>query len=102
MYLGYDKLSIQSFRNKIIAKLRDNEVIISSSSSGYKIPSTEKELYDFVNHGKSIIMPMLHRSKICNDVIRMGTEGGIRLFERAEYQQIAKMFNEDDNGKTEN
>lgn len=50
MYLGYDKLSIQSFRNKIIAKLRDNEVIISSSSSGYKIPSTEKELYDFVNH----------------------------------------------------
>ena len=67
MYLGYDKLSIQSFRNKIIAKLRDNEVIISSSSSGYKIPSTEKELYDFVNHGKSTIMPMLHRLKICND-----------------------------------
>lgn len=102
MYLGYDKLSIQSFRNKIIAKLRDNEVIISSSSSGYKIPSTEKELYDFVNHGKSIIMPMLHRLKICNDVIRMGTEGHIRLFERAEYQQLAKMFDEDNNEKTEN
>lgn len=31
---GYDKLSLQTFRNKIIAKLRDNEVIISSSSSG--------------------------------------------------------------------
>lgn len=96
LYLGYDKLSIQSFRNKIIAKLRDNEVIISSSSSGYKIPSTEKELYDFVNHGKSIIMPMLHRLKICNDVIRMGTEGEIRLFERAEYQQLAKMIDEND------
>lgn len=96
MYLGYDKLSIQSFRNKIIAKLRDNEVIISSSSSGYKIPSTEKELYDFVNHGKSIIMSMLHRLKICNDVIRMGTEGQIRLFERAEYQQLAKMIDEND------
>ncbi len=96
MYLGYDKLSIQSFRNKIIAKLRDNEVIISSSSSGYKIPSTEKELYDFVNHGKSIIMPLLHRLKICNDVIRMGTEGQIRLFERAEYQQLAKIIDEND------
>ncbi len=102
MYLGYDKLSIQSFRNKIIAKLRDNEVIISSSSSGYKIPSTEKELYDFVNHGKSIIMPMLHRLKICNDVIRMGTEGHIRLFERAEYQQLAKMVEEDNNEKIGN
>ena len=47
-------------------------------------------------------MPMLHRLKICNDVIRMGTEGQIKLFERAEYQQLAKMFTDDDNGKTEN
>lgn len=39
---------------------------------------------------------MLHRLKICNDVIRMGTEGQIRLFERAEYQQLAKMIDEND------
>lgn len=92
VYLGYDKLSLQTFRNKIIAKLRDNEVIISSSTGGYKIPSTEKELYDFVNHGKSIIMPMMSRLKTCNDVIRMGTDGRINLFEKAEYQSLAKMF----------
>ena len=92
VYLGYDRLSLQTFRNKIIAKLRDNEVIISSSSGGYKIPSTEKELYDFVNHGKSIIMPMLARLKTCNDVIRMGTNGEINLFEKAEYHSLAKMF----------
>lgn len=92
IYLGYDKLSLQSFRNKIIAKLRDKEVIISSSIGGYKIPSTEKELYDFVNHGKSIIMPMLSRLKTCNDVIKMGTSGSINLFERAEYHSLAKML----------
>ena len=92
VYLGYDKMSLQTFRNKIIAKLRDNEVIISSSTGGYKIPSTEKELYDFVNHGKSIIMPMLSRLKTCNDVIRMGTDGKINLFERAEYHSLSKMF----------
>lgn len=92
VYLGYNKMSLQTFRNKIIAKLRDNEVIISSSTSGYKIPSTEKELYDFINHGKSIIMPMLSRLKTCNDIIRMGTDGAINLFERAEYHSLAKMF----------
>ncbi len=92
IYLGYEKLSLQAFRNKIIAKLRDKEVIISSSTSGYKIPSTEKELYDFVNHGKSIIMPMLSRLKTCNDVIKMGTNGSIDLFDRAEYHSLAKMF----------
>ena len=92
VYLGYDKMSLQTFRNKIIAKLRDKEVIISSSTGGYKIPSTEKELYDFVNHGKSIIMPMISRLKTCNDVIRMGTDGKINLFEKAEYHSLSKMF----------
>lgn len=92
--LGYDKISIQTFRTKIIAKLRDNDVIISSSSSGYKIPSSEEELEDFINHGKTIIFPMLRRLKKCNDIIKLGTEGKIDLFERAEYQVLANMFKE--------
>lgn len=92
--LGYDKISVQTFRTKIIAKLRDNDVIISSSSSGYKIPSSEEELEDFINHGKTIIFPMLRRLKKCNDIIKLGTEGKIDLFERAEYQVLANMFKE--------
>ena len=52
----------------------------------------EKELYDFVNHGKGIIMPMLSRLKTCNDVIKMGTNGKINLFEKAEYHNLSKMF----------
>ena len=95
-YLGYDKLSIQAFRTRIIAKLRDNEVIISSSPYGYKIPSSEEELEDFVNHGKTIILPMLSRLKKCNDIIRLGTSGNINLFERAEYQALANMIKNDD------
>ena len=91
-YLGYEKMSLQTFRNKIIAKLRDNEVIISSSKEGYKIPTTEEELDDFINHGKTIIMPMLSRLKKCNDVIRMGTNGEIKLFEKAEFSELASMI----------
>ena len=90
--LGYEKLNNQAFRNKIIASLRDAGVIISSSSHGYKIPSTESELYDFVNHGKSIILPMLSRLKLCNDAIRLGTDGAINLFERAEYHELARLI----------
>lgn len=92
-YLGFDKFSIQAFRTRIIAKLRDNEVIISSSPYGYKIPSSEEELEDFVNHGKTIILPMLSRLKKCNDIIRLGTSGSINLFQRAEYQALANMIN---------
>lgn len=99
-FLGYERMSIQVFRSKIIAKLRDNEVIISSSSSGYKIPSSEEELDDFINHGKTIILPMLHRLKKCNDIIKLGTCGKIDLFERAEYQVLANML-KDENGNME-
>ena len=96
-YLGFEKMSIQAFRAKIIAKLRDNEVIISSSPNGYKIPSSEEELEDFVNRGKTIILPMLSRLKKCNDIIKLGTSGGIDLFQRAEYQVLANMFKEHNN-----
>lgn len=94
VYAGYDKLSMQTFRNKIIAKLRDNEVIISSSPNGYKIPSTEEELYDFVNHGKTIILPMLSRLRKCNDIIKMGTNGEIDLFDKAEYHSLKELLEE--------
>jgi len=94
VYAGYDKLSMQTFRNKIIAKLRDNEVIVSSSPNGYKIPSTEEELHDFVNHGKTIILPMLSRLRKCNDIIKMGTNGKIDLFDKAEYHSLKELLEE--------
>lgn len=96
-YAGYDRLSQMSFRNKIIAPLRDAEVIISSSKDGYKIPSNEVEVCSFVNHGKTIIMPMLSRLKKCNDVIAMGTNGRIKLFEKAEYNDLRQLLMEEDN-----
>ena len=96
-FAGYPNISLLSFRNKIIAPLRDSEVVISSSKNGYKIPSTEEELCAFVNHGKTIIMPMLSRLKKCNDVIAMGTNGRIRLFDKAEYRDLRQMLDEDTN-----
>ena len=37
-------------------------------------------------------MPMMSRLKTGNDVIKMGTNGNVDLFERAEYHSLAKMF----------
>ena len=85
---------IQSFRTKIIGKLRDNGVIISGSGvkKGYKIPAKESELFDFINHGTTIIMPMLNRLKICRDLIKLGTNNRLDLFENTEYSSLRKYF----------
>lgn len=67
-------------------------MIISSSPNGYKIPSTEEELCDFINHGQSIIVPMLSRLKKCRDAIKLGTNGDIDLFDKSEYNELKQFF----------
>ena len=79
-------ISTQAFRNKIIAKMRDEKIIIASSPNGYKIPSQKSELFDFINHGTAIIVPMLSRLKTCRDLIKMGTVKELDLFENIENQ----------------
>ncbi len=85
-------ISMQYFRTRIIAKLRDEGVIIASSPKGYKIPSGKEELYDFINHGTNIIMPMLARLKKCRDNISLGTGGKLDLFDNTEYKTLKQFF----------
>lgn len=80
------------FRQEVIGKLRDEGVIISSSTKGYKIPSTEAELYDYVNHDASILIPMLSRLKKCRDIIKLGTINGLDLLDHPEYAQLKAYF----------
>ncbi len=76
----------------LIAKLRDEGVIIASSPKGYKIPSKVEELYDFINHGTTIIMPMLDRLKKCRDNIMIGSNGELDLFKNSEYRTLKEFF----------
>lgn len=91
-YASPDKINDLKFRTKIIAKLRDNRVIISSSSAGYKIPTSKSDLFDFINHGATIIMPMLDRLGKCRDLIKLSTINELDLFDNAEYEALRKYF----------
>lgn len=92
----YYEMSTQTFRTKIIGKMRDNGVIISGSSAkkGYKIPAKESELFDFINHGTTIIMPMLERLKKCRDLVKLGTNNELDLFDKTEYSSLKKYFDD--------
>jgi len=52
-YANVDYTS-QYFKTKIIARLRDSNVLIASSSKGYKLPESELDLLRFFNHTNSI------------------------------------------------
>lgn len=82
----------QYFRTRVIAKLRDQNVIIASSPKGLKLPSKQEELYDFINHGTTIIMPILARLKKCRDIVNIETMGDLDLFNNTEYRGLQKFF----------
>lgn len=85
--------SERAFRQEIIGKLRDEGVILASSSKGgYKIPSKEAELYDYVNHDANIIIPMLARLKKCRDTIKLGTSNELDLLNHPEFQLLKSYF----------
>ena len=84
-------ISLHYFQTKVIAPLRDAGVLIASSSRGYKLPASEADLYDFVNHSNAIIEPMLSRIKKFRDQIRLATDGELDVLDRDEYSLIRKV-----------
>ena len=82
----------QTFRMRIIGRLRDKGVIIASSQRGYKIPSKQAELYDFINHDAKIVIPMLARLKRCRDLVKLGTANKLDLLAHPQYSQLQAFF----------
>lgn len=79
-------------RSRIVARLRDQGVLIASSDYGYKIPISERDLDDFVNHFNSIVMPMLHRVGKYRDLLLQATDGRFDMLDGAEYDQLRRFF----------
>ncbi|GAB3224223.1 DUF3800 domain-containing protein [Spirosoma arcticum] len=84
--------SLHYFQTRVIAPLRDAGVIIASSAKGYKIPSCEQDLYDFVNHSNTIIQPLLARINKCRDRILLATDGTIDILNRDEYINLKQLL----------
>jgi hypothetical protein len=90
---GYTYMSKQAFRNKIIGHLRDIGVIISSSSKGYKLPSTEREICDYYQHVCSIVLPMIHRLKTCNDLLKLSSANSVDYLQKNEFNGLQTLVN---------
>lgn len=91
-YTGLGKMPDSTFRMRIIGKLRDKGVIIASSQKGYKIPSKQSELYDYINHDAKIVIPMLSRLKKCRDIVRLATANGLDVLDHTEYKDLKRFF----------
>lgn len=86
----------QYFRAKLIGKLRDNGVLIASSShgnaKGYKLPANLQDIYSFINHGNTQIIPMINRIKKCRDTLLLATHNKIDVLDKPQYSQLKSII----------
>ncbi len=90
-HLRTGNISMHYFRSKIIAKLRDWGVIISSCNLGYKLPANVKDLYEYFNHTNTYIQPMLARLLKCRERVKMATKNNIDLFDNEHYKYLKQL-----------
>lgn len=93
----HEKIQEEYFRTKVVGNLRDKGILIASGREGYKIPISAKDLDTFINHGKSIILPMVNRIKEARNAIKLATGNELDLLDKAEYSELRRMLDEIEN-----
>lgn len=86
------KISRNFLYRKVIAPLRDDGVIIASSSHGYKIPISVEDIKTYLNSTHTIVSPMLHRIEICRMLIQQQTGNKLDVFDDPAFSRYKKYF----------
>lgn len=77
---------------KIIAPLRDADVIIASCSHGYKIPTCIDDIYSYINQTTGVVGPMLSRVEKCRKLILAQTEGSLDILDDPALKKYKRYF----------
>ena len=76
------KLNHHGLSSKVISKLRDAGVIISSGEKGYKIPCTLSEISEYIKSTDAKVVPMLKRIKAVNNSMKRVSVGELDLVKK--------------------
>ncbi|MDQ9168812.1 DUF3800 domain-containing protein [Oxalobacteraceae bacterium R-40] len=77
--VGFQNVTEQAIRSRIVAKLRDQGVLISSCNQGYKIPKGYKDLVDFVERVNGLVIPLLDRLRKARSSFMIASQGKVDL-----------------------
>ncbi len=91
-YIGHTKERKNFLYRSVVARLRDEGVIIASCAHGYKIPVSAEDITTYLNQTHTIVYPMLHRIEICRNLIAQETMGEFDILEDAAFLKYKKFF----------
>ena len=84
----FHELTKQYLRSNIIAKLRDHDVVIASSTKGYKIPSSYSDMIGFADLVDGIAIPLLSRLKKAAEIFDLGSIGEVKFLNEQRFQNL--------------
>lgn len=86
------EVNAEKLRRTAIGPLRDDDLIIASSSRGYKLPVCLSDVNHFVQHTNSIVPPMLSRLKRARDALRVKTLGALDILDGEDLSYLRKVL----------
>lgn len=89
---GFQDISPYFLRSNIVAKLRDKDVVIASSTRGYKIPTSYADIYGYAELVDGIASPLLARLKRAHSIFELGSVGKIKILEEPRFQRLRLML----------
>ena len=75
------KITRDYLYRRIVAPLRDADVLIASCAHGYKIPTCVNDIQTYINQTNSIVGPMLCRIEKCRTLIKKQTDGSLDILD---------------------
>ncbi|MGN6402330.1 MAG: DUF3800 domain-containing protein [Flavisolibacter sp.] len=87
-----EEVDEQFVRRQIVGPLRSEGVLIVSNTTGYKIPSSKKDVIIFFNLFSRTISPMLTRLKKSHEALYQATNGKLNMLDYAEFNYLKKLF----------
>ncbi|MDQ0109992.1 hypothetical protein J2T02_005139 [Chitinophaga terrae (ex Kim and Jung 2007)] len=86
----------QQLRTAVIGKLRDKGLLIASNSKGdkhgYRLPTNANDLIKFIEHGNSLLLPMLNRIKTCRQRVKLATNNMFDILENTGFNELKKLI----------
>lgn len=78
-------------RHEVIAGLRDTGVVVTSSPTGYRLPTSAADFRVFAKHAESVCLPMLDRVRKACDVAKLVTMGEVNVLGEPASEALAAL-----------
>lgn len=85
---GLEPKSNAWLRMAVIARLRDRQVLVTSSPSGYNLPASRGHLDAFVRHAETTCIPMLNRVEAACGAVKLATRGEIDILDDPSHAEL--------------